>query len=370
MKRIQITPQIESHLRRSLGAEADLSNHVIFEAIAINTQPLRKSHPIYKNARMDSSILYEMAAELMVESRPVQIQHNSEPLPIGRVFHGEVRDSSELRVLFFVDATEEQHIAKIENGTVDQVSISVLSKQILNSVSGFDYLGPDADFDNFYSGDDGEGNIIGENGVFARLVGLDSFFEMSLVGQGGARGARIVSREESHFGSSYRQLAASGIDPNAYVLVATATKEPEMDLQSLVADLTAKGVELHTATAAKAVADAEIVTLTARVAELEAEVAALQPNPEAETVDVVALTADRDAAVAALTNVAGVLLTASGKEIKDLPGTVAELSTLIDETKTGMAAKLIAGGVADGADRSGVSKDAVLVSSGFRINRK
>lgn len=370
MKRMTLTPQIETHLRRSLGAEADLSNIAVFEAIALNTLPLRKAHPIYKDARMDSSVLYEMAAALNLESRPVQVQHDTSTTPIGRVFHGEVVDSSELRVLFFIDGTEEDHIKKVENGTIDQVSVSVLTKQILNSVSGFDYLGPDADWDNFYSGNDGEGNILGQNGVFARLVGLDSFFEMSLVGQGGARNARIVRRDESHFGSSYQKLAASGIDPNAYVLAASATKEPEMDLSELVTKLTSKEVELHTANTRIAELEAQVATLTTKETELTEQVATLTAAAEGQA-DVAAITKERDDATVALKSVAGVLLTASGKATDALPETVAELSTLIDEAKTGMAAKLIAGGVAEGADRSEVKgPQASLTSQAFRTNRK
>lgn len=371
MKRMTLTPQIETHLRRSLGEEADLSNLAVFEAIALNTLPLRKSHPIYKDARMDSSVLYEMAQALSQESRPVQVQHDTMSTPVGRVFHGEVVDSSELRVLFFLDSTEEEHIKKVENGTIDQVSVSVLTKQILNSVSGFDYLSPDAGWDNFYSGDDGDGNILGQDGCFARLVGLDSFFEMSLVGQGGARNARIVRRDESHFGSSYQKLAASGIDPNAYVLAASATKEPGMDLKELVEQLTSTKVELHTATSEKANLETQVADLTAQVEALTAEKAELTSAAEAaETVDVAALTTERDAALSSLKGVAGVLLTASGKSVEDLPETAAELTTLIDGTKSELAAKLIAGGVSLGADHTEVKKETPMSLSAFRINRK
>ena len=371
MKRMTLTPQIEQHLRRSLGDEADLSGIAVFEAIALNTLPLRKSHPVYKDARMDSSVLYEMAAALAQESRPVQIQHDTSTTPIGRVFHGEVIDSSELRVLFFIDGTEDTHIQKVENGTIDQVSVSVLTKQILNSVSGFDYLGADADWENFFTGDDGEGNVLGKDGCFARLVGLDSFFEMSLVGQGGARNARIVRRDESHFGSSYQKLAASGIDPNAYVLAASATKEPGMDLKELVEQLTSTKVELHTATSEKAALETQVADLTAQVAALtEAKTALETAAAEAEQVDVAALTAERDEAKVALTNVAGILLTASGKTAEEMPQTVADLSTLIEGTRTELAAKFIAGGKALGADHSEVKKETPVSLAAFRINRK
>lgn len=368
MKRISLTPEIETHLRRSLGADADLSQHVVFEAIALNTLPLRKSHPIYKDARMDTGVLYEMAMALVAESRPVQIMHDKEVLPVGRVFHGEVADN-ELRVLFFIDPSEASTISKIENGTVDQVSVSVLTKQILNSVSGFDYLGPDADFEHFFSGTDNDGNTIGKDGCYARLVGLDSFFEMSLVGQGGARNARIVGRDESYFGSSYQKLAANGIDPSVFVLAASATpKEPEMDLTELVAKLTSKEVELHDATKSNETLTAELTAAKTKIEELQAELDALKSN---EQVDVEGLTEERDNAVGALKNVATVLLTASGKLDAELPETTAELAALIEETKTSLAAKIVAGGVALSADHSEARGAAEYsATTAFRVNRK
>src|SRR5690606_32972543 len=195
-----------------------------------------KRHPLYNGSRVDRSMLLEMAAELGRETRPVQLMHDKDELPVGRVFHGEVVDQgteSELRVLFFLDPTANKEATKIEAGAIDQVSVSVLSKHIYNSVSGFDYLGPDATFEHIMSGTDPDGNTIGENGVYGRMVGLDQWFELSLVGMGGARNARIVSRDESHFGSSYQKLAASGLDPNALVLVAsTSTRKQNMDLRS------------------------------------------------------------------------------------------------------------------------------------------
>lgn len=384
MKRIALTPQIEQHLRRSLGDSAgDLSTYAIYEAVALNTQPLRKNHPVYKDARMDSSVLYEMAASLRSESRPIQIEHDKSVSPIGRVFHGEVIDSVELRTLFFIDPSETTVLSKLDSGTIDQVSVSVLTKQVLNSVSGFDYIGPDATLEHFFSGDDGEGNVLGQNGVFARLVGLDSFFEMSLVGQGGARGARIVSRDDSYFGTSYKQMAASGLDPSVYVLTASATpvsptkpEENPMDMAQLIADLTSKGVDLEVTKQALTAAQAEATRLTAELAAAQERVTALEAQV-AETPDAEKLQkteADLSAATEALTNVATILLTASGQtdKIEGLKDSnIASLTAVIDESKTTLAAKLTAGGVSQGADRGDILADKPVanLSGAYRVSR-
>ena len=364
MKQVQKTPDIISKLRQSVGADVDVEKVSVFEAIALNTLPLRKRHPLYNGSKADRSLLLELAADVIRESKPVQVQHNTDPLPIGRVFHGEVIDTSngsELRVLFFIDRNEEDTIAKVDNGTVDQVSVSVLPRHIYNSVSGFDYLGADATFEHVWSGTDPDGNTIGENGVFGKMVGLDAWFEMSLVGQGGARNARIVSRDASHFGSSYQKLAASGVDPNALVLVAS-TRNETMDLKELVAELTDAKVTL-------ALKDKEVETLTAsvterdqRIAELEAKLAAVETPDETAAqalseaqANLSAAAQDRDAAVATLKEVAQKVLAAAGKPDATAPETVAELQSLIASTETGLSAVLVAGGR---------SKDAVTAPNG------
>lgn len=372
MKRLQLTPQIEQYLRRAVGADANLSELVVFEATALNTLPLRKQHPLFKGAIVEPTALFEMAQALRAESRPVHIQHDKEPLPIGRVFHGEVQNNgseTELRVLFWIEAGESEALRKVENGTVDQVSVSVLFKQALNSVSGFDYMGPEATFEHFLSGDDGEGNILGQNGVHAKLVGLDNFFEMSLVSQGGAQQARIHRRDQSHFGSSYEQLAASGLDPNVFVLAATF-EEPKMDLSELVTKLTEREVEVARLTDAAAVSQTEIETLQARVTALEAELATANTNLEAaqaENVD--DLKTNLASATAGLKSVAQVLQAAAGKT-EDLPDAVADLNTLIEARKTDLAGMLVAGGSSKRADQNSISSPIAAPSvNPYRLSR-
>lgn len=366
MKRIEITAQIEAHLRSALGADADLNAFSVYEAIAFNTLPVRKRHPVYKGARADAAFLAEMADAVNKESRPVHIGHDSSGLPIGRIFHGEVVNGfsgQELRALFFIDNQHSAEIAKIEHGTVDQVSVSVLPKQLLNSVSGFDYLGAEADFTHIMTGTDPDGNTLGENGVYARMVGLDSFFEMSLVGQGGAENARIVRRDQSHFGSSFQKLAASGLDPNALVLVASVEAD-KMDLTALVGQLTDTKVELSTMTTAKATLEASVETLTAQNSALTQQLADLGDVPAAlaaKDTEITGLTeakttleADSAAAVASLQTVATALLTASGKVGEAVPATVAELSALIESTKAGLVAALVSGGRSNPSDLDSV----------------
>lgn len=360
MKQIEKTPEVLAALRQSVGKDVNLDNLAVYEAIALNNRPIRKEHPLFKGAIADRSLLLEMASALSIESRPVQIQHDKDGLPSGRAFHGKVLEQGselELRVLFFVDNKEDLVVSKLDSGTVDQVSVSIIPKMILNSKSGFDYLGSKATAENVWTGDDGDGNILGQDGIYGRLVGLDNWFELSLVGMGGAENARIVSRDESYFGSSYQKLAASGLDPSVFLLTASTENEDMPDslkelvdkIASTTVDLTNKSTEVTTLTATN-------VTLTARIAELEAQVAAAAKPSDAlvaaQTAATEAATAleasetERKAAVAALQDVAKAVLTAAGKPAATVPDTVAELNTLIVDTKTALAAVLKAGGTA------------------------
>lgn len=383
MKQIQKTPEITAALRQSVGKDVNLDELAVYEAIALNNRPIRKQHPLFNGAIADRSLLLEMAGALSQESRPVQIQHMDGELPYGRAFHGKVIDKgaeTELRVLFFVNSKEEKIINKLDSGTVDQVSVSILPKHIYNSVSGFDYLGANAKADNIWTGDDGDGNILGKNGVYGRMVGMDKWLELSLVGMGGADGARIVSRDQSYFGSSYEKLAASGVDPSVFLLEAS-TENEDMDLKELVDKLTSTTADLTNRTN-------DVTSLTAQLSAATAERDALKLQLEAAAKPSEALTAaqteltttktaldasnkDRDDAVAALSVVAKTLLTAAGKVDAELPKTVAELSKLIDETKTSLAATLVAGGKAeDAVDDKDKKKPVLPLSDAYRSPRR
>lgn len=365
MKQIQKTPEIIAALRQSVGPDVNIDGLAVYEAIALNNRPIRKEHPLFKGAVADRSLLLEMAAALSQESRPVQIQHYDDDLPKGRAFHGKVIEQGselELRVLFFLPTDEASVISKLDSGTVDQVSVSILPKQILNSKSGFDYLGSKATAENVWTGNDGDGNILGQNGVYGRMVGLDKWFELSLVGMGGAENARIVSRGESYFGSSYQKLAASGVDPSVYVLEASTENEDMPDsLKDLVDKLTDTTVQLTNKSTEVTTLTAQVATLTSTVKDLETKLEAANKPDEALTTlqatldttktELEASNKDRDDAIAALSEVAKTVLTAAGKPDAELPKTVAELSTLIEDTKKTLAATLVAGGVSESSER-------------------
>lgn len=383
MKQIQKTPEITAELRKSVGNDVNLDNLAVYEAIALNNKPIRKQHPLFNGAIAERSLLLEMAAALSQESRPVQIQHEDSSLPYGRAFYGKVVDRgalTELRVLFFVDTKEDKIISKLDSGTVDQVSVSVLPKQILNSKSGFDYLGEESTAENVWTGKDKDGNVLGKDGVYGRLVGLNQWFELSLVGMGGADGARIVSRDQSYFGSSYNKLAASGVDPSIFLLEAsTENPMPDVNLNELVTKLTETTVQVATLTSDKTTLTTQLNTATARITELEAQIAnaakpdealtAAQTELDTTKASLTEVTTARDEAMAVLNDVAKRILTATGKPDAEVPATVAEIKTLIEDNAKALVAAIATGGQSQPADKD-LKVEAPMDLSAFRVNRR
>jgi hypothetical protein len=281
------------------------------------------------------------------------------------VFFGEVLDNSqgsELRALFWIDQTHQSTIDLVNNGTVDQVSVSVLPKSALCSKCGFDFLGEKATIDNIWTGTCPKDHTMGKDGAHVTLDNLDRWFELSLVGQGGIKGARIASPSEA-------RLAANGSDATFLTLNISTTElarqeKPKMDLDKLVNDLTdakAKNLTLtndNTALTSKLTAkdadiaakDAEIARLTAANAELTNKVATLEASATGAVT-----------ATAALADIGKHVLTISGKPGDSVPEKVDDIVALVKSTKLS-----IAGSTTTSAEGNEGDKAATLNNAAFK----
>lgn len=278
MKQITLDDAGRAKLKTVAGEDVNLDNLAVFQAAALTTAPIRKQHPVYKDGVHSRQFLGQMLTELEKESRPVHLVHNmadGDMLPIGRVYAGELsagtgpEGTDELLVLFWVDKTEHQSkVNLIDNGTIDQVSVAVLSKEALSNKTGFDFLGPNADFfENFMTGEDDKGNVMGKDGAHVVMNNLDDWFEMSLVGRGGAVGAKIK-------GSSKKpmlHLAASNQDVSPFALeLSTGGTLPTPPTPAPPAPPKKEEFEMDATKFAETVAEYSGKTATA-IAELNAE---------------------------------------------------------------------------------------------------
>lgn len=356
MKQVVQTPEVVALMKAALGADINASDFAVFEAIALNSLPLRQKHPLFDGAVAKDSLLQGVVASVNAESVPLQVMHNMGSLPKGRVFHAKM-NGQEARILFALSkTTDAELISKVDQGLTDQVSVNLLAKQVLCSDCGWDYLGEDASVSNVYLGVCANDHALRADGVHAELHGLSDLFEISLVGKGGARNARIVDRNSQMFASEdYQRLAASGHAPALLVADITPTNtkdDDEMDLTALVADLTtskaanialtadvaSRDALILEADAALADAQAALAEAQAKVDELEAAAASEEPAAEAP-----------EAVLSFLSDTYKRTQIALGDQAPVIPTDVTALIAGITAGQTKLSAIIPVDGVANGA---------------------
>lgn len=363
MKQISKTAEILAKLRASYGADANVDDLAVYEVILANTLPLRKTGGLFKGARLSSSLLLEIVSAVNAESVPVQFQHNTSTAPYGRLFSA-ANYGEEARGLLAVDAKAHPDVVqKLDSGTIDQVSVGMVNKQLLCSQCGFDYANP-LSSENRWALECDKEHKIGENGTHVQVSGLDSLFEVSFVGQGAVRGARVIGPSESAFKDNQRLAASSAAtgDALAIHLLASTAEENPMDPAAFTTQLstvTERAVTAETQLASVTTArDAAVASLSTVTTERDAAITA-RDTATAElataTETVVALTAANEAAVTALTSEVTAVLTACGKntdeiaaEIKDKDATA--LLTIIQANRAKFAAIIPAGGASNASD--------------------
>lgn len=376
MKQIAKSEQIKEQLRAAFGVDANLDALAVYEAIALNSLPLRQGGGIFKGARNTLGLLGEMASWIRKESVPLQSVHNTSELPYGRVFHGSVVDD-QLRVLFAVDGMNHADIVtKIDSGVLDQVSVGFLMKSLKCSQCAFDYMAPNSQF-NLYTLECSDGHKIGEDGAFVWVDGLQYFFELSLVGMGAADGAKIVGKSDARLQAPevQQRLAASAGDfagvrlsPTIQEVSPTMNTEQMAAFQAAVSGQATAQAQLTAMTEARDVLQTQLTAANTRIEELQAAAgnadAVNTANAERD-----AAQADLAAAVTALQGEAKTVLTACGKPVPEqLPGTVAELTALIAEHRAQFAGVIPVGGAGAGAD-STTKTPVATASAAFRAPR-
>lgn len=375
MKQLPMTPELSALIQGAVGQDVETGNLAVFEAIALNTKPLPgKAGSIFEGATVMPMTLRQMADSIDGGNHlPLISDHQLMGEPKGRVFHAELNYNQqsgdlELRVLFYLDPTEQVLITKLNAGTLDEVSVSFLPTEMLCSACGWDYFGPESSTDNIAARTCANGHSIGSNGVHAELVGLSKFIEVSLVARGAADNPKIVGKSASKLApASSMRLAAKGFEIDELVCRAGLGDDVvTIDTNKLIADLMASntsvatltveksnlGVELSAAQASLTAAQTQVAELTAQVAELTA--AAGAPNNEA----------DYQVALSFLGELVTNLSVAAGDEAPaELPKTVADLKAAIEARTTKLTAMLPVGGVAAPAGADEHAKPALLASA-------
>jgi hypothetical protein len=259
-RQIPKTQKIVALLRDIVGQDSDLSQLAVFEWVAFNTLPV-KQYSIFDGSNATKGMLTEMA-EFVKRERfvPLLTMHDTNKLPIGRVFEAEVVDRrseitgetiSELRVLFYLSNNTEKGrelIDAVDLGIIDEVSIGAQAQHIRCSSCGFDYADSSegSRIMNWIDQTCDQGHVIGEDGVHLILDGLNSWKELSLVNRGAAHKAKNVKPENSILASlkSRGMLYNDELNANK-LLFAIKGKETQMNLSNqerstLLADVAPK----------------------------------------------------------------------------------------------------------------------------------
>jgi len=370
MKRLQKTDFINKLLASAVGPDVDTTNFPVWEVAATSSVPLRgKTGTIFENAVIQDNTLFQLAAAINRDPLPLMMDHNMEGTPYGKFFYAEVMPNEygyqELRGFKYVDPTEATTVAKIDNGTLNEVSIAFASQEMRCNKCGFDYA---------KAIDEGNimpavtrtcenGHTIGKDGTHVQLIGVKDTLELSLVSRGAAKNSKIVGQSDSKLSREVERLAAHGLSlSDVYVTASASQGFDNMDMNDLI-------VQLSDSKAKAAVAESNVTRLERELAEvtgarneaesrtrqLEADLAAARAE-QATAPDAEALAAaekDTKASVDFLQKQYVAVLSAAGKTDVVAPETVSELIAGIEEHKAELSAILPTGGVALGANSNG-----------------
>lgn len=283
-KSVNIDERVLSLIEASTGERPAADQIVVFEATVASTRPIIKRGSIFNGAVMSREMLVEMSSKLNSgsESVPLHTLHRQDDeLPVGRVFYSEVLPNEDgitydLRAMFYLPASQKELVDNINLGVIDEVSVGVKSQKMLCSACGFDYLGEDADFGNFWDQTCENGHTIGVDGTHVMMLGLDSWMELSLVSRGASSRAKIAPSARQRLSrETYQRIAASGVQPEAVVLFANQKGWEEMtDLTPVLAKLdalAAASVKADELTVKLSEIEATKVEIEAKLAEVEAQ---------------------------------------------------------------------------------------------------
>lgn len=359
-KAIKITNEIADKLKAAIGDEGvDVAKFNVYECVTLTTEPIGHKSGFYQGATFTRETLRQMADLINTPGKalPMQIMHDTNSLPVGRVFSGQLFERpnghTELRTLFYIPKDKVDLVNDIDNAVIDEVSVGVMTHKALCSECGFDYFGPEATLANYFTLTCNEDHTIGSNGVHVRCTGLKDWAELSLVNRGAARDAKILSRAKQGMSKDTvdRLAASSGTTFDARLLILnnkleasastkTSNGDYKMDKETLaliqakadeVAGLNAKLTEADKITKAK---DAEIATLTATINTQNTEIATLKAG-DAEKADLALKVANSEKLMnevtAKLLPHAKASLTASGVAEVDLPNDFAALLSIIEK---------------------------------------
>jgi hypothetical protein len=356
LKQVPKTDRVKSLVAAAYGDDnVDMEAIAVFEAVAINSLPLRRKGGLFEAARVQRDTMLAMKA-LLDEGRhiPLQLMHEG-GIPVGKVIAADLNETAsgpELRTMFYLPTSESELITKLDAGVIGEVSIGILAKSVTCSKCGFNFFSDSATFEHIYERTCDKGHTVGKDGTHVQLNGLDKWMELSLVDQGAAAGAVILPRPRQSLSASAERLAASGFDPGTLALFACAEHAPDApekpknmeEVIQLKAELIVAGKEKEALQAAVDEQKGKLEAATAEVVELKAKLA------EAEKSDAAKLKASLDVAAEFIQEAATAALAPLGKAEADLPAELSDRIKLVKEARSKLALTIPVGGASEASN--------------------
>lgn len=403
-KRVQMTEVVKQAIRNGIGdPEAQVDTFAVYEARFLSTEPITK-RGIFNKARVSASTLSDMAETLNKEGGaiPLHIMHEDHLLPVGKVFKATVSNmangETQLIGQFYLPADQTDLISKIESSVVDEVSVGILTKHAFCSECGFDYFGDTSSIMNFLDLTCENGHVIGVDGVHTRLVGLQSWDELSLVGSGAAHNAKILPRAKQSMSKEIEKLAANGMSFGALVLRASAKIEEVTNInpqgvknmddmkvllgkfEESVSASAKKDVELEASKKSVTELSEKIKALEASSAEKDTKIQELEASKSANLKEIEDKAKDAEtkltAAFDSLLPHVKAALVASGVAETDLPTDLTAMVSVITEKGLKLHQVITPGGVSDttktdvDADKDSKDLEASRRKEAFKLSGK
>ncbi len=134
MKQLEMTSELSALIKSRVGEDVDTGTLAVFETIALNTLPLPgKDGTIFERATTMPLTLKEMVDSINGGKHiPLIADHELWGAPKGRAFHAglDFEDNAlSMRMLFYLDPSEDKLIAKLNAGSLDEVSVAFLSRE-------------------------------------------------------------------------------------------------------------------------------------------------------------------------------------------------------------------------------------------------
>lgn len=242
-KRVVLTDKMRQEVIARCGTDVDLNKIVFYQARGISTEPIHQG-TLYNEGILERQALVDMLNLINdpLNTVTLQIMHDQEVLPTGRVFYAELVDEqntghSALYSLFGISTNHPEIISDVDNGIIDEVSYSFMPKKILCNKCNKDFLDDDVSFIDYLTGTCPEcGAVMGKDDAHVIIPGVESVRELSLVTRGAARHAKILD--------SMYQMAMSDKNSPVITLTKKGVKE-DLSVINLCSTIYNKEVDMN-----------------------------------------------------------------------------------------------------------------------------